>query len=78
MANNRSVFSVSPEELRTILQSPTVVRSAATALGDGQYLRTVDVGRTIGTSALSNGGGATSVVKVFTDEAGNLITAFPH
>jgi RHS repeat-associated protein len=78
VAKNRSVFSVSPAELRSILQSPQVVRSPVSALGDGQFLRTADVGRTIGTSALNNGGGATSVLKVFTDEAGNLITAFPH
>ena len=78
VANNRSVFSVAPSELRSVLQSPQVVRSPVSALGDGQFLITVDVGRTIGTSSLNNGGGATSVLKVFTDEAGNLITAFPH
>lgn len=43
----------------------------------GQFLRTVDGGRTIGQSALENGGGTTSVIQIFTDEAGNLITAVP-
>ena len=51
--------------------------SSPVSLVEGQFVRVVDVGRTIGQSALKNGGGATSVIKIFTDEAGNLITAFP-
>jgi filamentous hemagglutinin len=74
---NRSVFTISPGELRSILQSPEVVRSPVGALGDGHFFRIVDTGRTIGVSSVRNGGTATSVLKVFTDEAGNLITAFP-
>lgn len=73
---NRSVFTIAPGELRGLLQSPDVVRAPVTVLGD-QFIRTVDVGFEIGISSLKNGGGPTSVLRVFTDEAGNLITAFP-
>lgn len=77
VTNSRSVFNISPGELKDILQSKTVVSSPVTALGDGQFVRTVDVGRTIGTTTLKEGGSSTSFIKVFTDRAGNLITAFP-
>jgi RHS repeat-associated protein len=77
VANNRSVFSVTPDELRAILQRPEVVRSPVTAIEGGQFVRVVDVGQAVGTSSLNNGGGVTSVIKVITDEAGNLITVFP-
>lgn len=77
VSNSRSIFSISPEELRGILQSPKVVRSPVTAIGDGHFVRTVDVARTIGTSSLRKGGGPTSVLTVYTDSAGNLITTFP-
>ena len=76
VSNSRSVFTISQQELRTLLQSKQVVSSPVT-LVDGQFSRTVDVGRAIGQSTLKNGGGATSVIQIFTDEAGNLITAFP-
>jgi filamentous hemagglutinin len=74
---NRSVFSVTQAELRALLQSKTVVRAKVYHLGNGIFARTVDVGRHIGTSSLNNGGKATKLLRVFTDEAGNLITAFP-
>ena len=45
--------------------------------GTPTYVRTVDVGRPIGTVRQSNGGGSTSNLYVQTDSAGNLITAFP-
>ena len=41
------------------------------------FVRTVDVKRTIGTTRASDGGQVTSVLRVFVDEAGNLVTAFP-
>ncbi len=40
-------------------------------------MRTVDVGKVIGTTNLKDGGVPTSVLKIFTDRAGNLITTFP-
>lgn len=77
IANNRSVFTISQADLRALLQSRQVVQSPVSLIEGGQFVRTVDVGHPIGTSALNRGGGPTSVIKVFTDEAGNLITAFP-
>ncbi|SHH62989.1 hemagglutinin repeat-containing protein [Massilia sp. CF038] len=77
ISNSRSVFSITPAELKNILQSERVVNSPVIALGDGQFVRTVDVGRVIGLTTVKEGGAATSVLKVFTDRAGNLITTFP-
>jgi hypothetical protein len=77
ISNSRSVFTISPDELKGILQSKSVVHSPVTALPNGQFVRTVDVGRTIGTTTIKDGGVPTSIIKIFTDKAGNLITAFP-
>ena len=74
---NRSLFTIPQDELRTILQSKLVVQSPVTRMSGGQFVRTVDVGRTVGTASLKQGGGPTSVIRVITDKAGNLITAFP-
>jgi filamentous hemagglutinin len=74
------VFTIGEAELKTLLQSRQVVGGAveSIAVGNGfAFQRTVDVGRTIGTSSLNHGGGATSILRVITDSAGNLITAFP-
>jgi len=77
VGNNRSVFSISRTELKGILQSEAVVSSTATGITGGQYVRTVDVGRTIGTTSLKQGGTATSRLQIITDRAGNLITTYP-
>jgi len=77
LGNNRSIFSISPSDLKSVLQSKTVVNSPVTSLGGGQFSRTVDVGRTIGNASLNQGGAATSRLRVLTDSAGNLITTFP-
>ena len=76
-ANNRSVFTVTPAELSNILQTKEVVSSPATYSGKGVYERTVDVGYPIGVTSLNEGGVATSSMRVYTDRAGNLITAYP-
>ncbi len=72
-----AVFSITLDELKTILQSPRVVASPVTALPGGQFVRTVDVGKIVGATNLTEGGLPTSVIKVFTDRAGNLITSYP-
>ena len=77
LANSRSIFSISKDELKAILQSKEVVSSPVRALPGGQYLRTVDTGKIVGNTALKFGGGETSWINVFTDEAGNLITTYP-
>jgi len=76
-ANSRSVFTISPDELKTILQSKQVVSSPVTAVGDGQFIRIVNVGQTVGITALKYGGNPTSTIQVYTDIAGNLITTYP-
>jgi len=72
-----SVFNITSTELTNLLQSARVVSAPVRALGDGHFQRTVDVGRVIGYSTLKNGGGATTFLRVLTDEFGNLVTAFP-
>ena len=77
IANSRSVFNITPDELKTILQSPSIVRTPVTAIPGGQYVRIADVGQIIGTTSLKDGGAATSFIQIFTDRAGNLITTYP-
>ncbi|WP_185080067.1 DUF637 domain-containing protein [Neisseria meningitidis] len=77
IANNRSVFTISPNELKVILQSNKVVSSPVSMTPDGQYMRTVDVGKVIGTTSIKEGGQPTTTIKVFTDKSGNLITTYP-
>ncbi len=76
-APNRSVFTIGAEEVKSILQSKQVVSSPVTPINGGQYVRTVDVGREVGTTSLRQGGTPTSWMKIFTDKAGNLITTYP-
>ena len=77
---NASQFSVSQNELKSLLQSKQVVGSPVTRTvesADGlRYVREIDMGRTIGTDAM-NGNAATSVMTTMSDKYGNLITAFP-
>lgn len=42
----------------------------------GNYIRTVDVGRIIGTDAKS-GSKPTSIITIITDKQGNLVNTFP-
>ena len=77
LAKSRSIFSITPEKLREILQSRSVVSSSVHEIEDGIFKREVDVSTIIGNRALKYGGGETTRMTVFTDRAGNLITAFP-
>jgi len=77
LANNRSVFSVSQNELKTILQNPNTVKTQATGIPGGQYVRTVNTGQVVGNTALRYGGQPTTWIRVYTDRMGNLITTFP-
>ncbi|UZE31254.1 two-partner secretion domain-containing protein [Pseudomonas asplenii] len=77
---NASQFSIQEPELRSILQSDTVVSTPITRTIDSadgvRYVREVDVGHSIGVDKF-NGGQPTSVMTVLTDKFGNLVTAFP-
>lgn len=77
---NASQFSITQDDLRTLLQSSTVVQTpVARTLNSGSrlvYLREVNVGVDIGTDKF-NGFQPTSVMTVLTDRYGNLVTATP-
>ncbi|WP_159397931.1 hypothetical protein [Sorangium cellulosum] len=81
VANNRSAFSISPAELRELLQSDRIINSPVKPVAVGKdmiFERTVDTGRTVGQSSLNRGGVQTSTIRVYTDRAGNIVTAFPY
>ncbi|MCN72845.1 hypothetical protein CCE97_14885, partial [Listeria monocytogenes] len=77
LANSRSIFSTSSDNLKQILQSPNVVKSPVIEIPGGQYKRIVDTGEIIGNTALKHGGNPTSWIEIYTDRAGNLITTYP-
>lgn len=77
LANSRSIFSTSADNLKQILQSPNVVKAPVIEIAGGQYKRIVDTGEIIGKTALKHGGKPTSWIEIYTDKAGNLITTFP-
>lgn len=77
VTNSRSIFSITTDELKTILQTDNVVHSPVKAIPGGQYVGEVDVGQTVGNTGLKFGGKETSWIREFTDRAGNLITVFP-
>ena len=75
--NSRSIFSITPNELKVILQSRNTISSPVTAIPGGQFIRVVDTGKNIGITSLKEGGTPTRYIKIFTDEMGNLITTYP-
>ena len=78
--SNASQFSISEKEIRTLLQSKTVINTPITRIVESKqgdrYVREVNVGREIGTDKF-NDGKSTSIMTVMTDKFGNLVTAFP-
>ncbi len=76
---NKSQFTVSQEEFRTILQSKEVVNSPVSRILESangpRYVRDIDLGKVIGIDKFS--GQATSRFTVLTDRYGNLVTASP-
>lgn len=87
-SKNASQFTVTPDELKTILQSKDVVSTpvsrvlqAEVKLRDGtkviqdRYLREVTLNSNIGINKFSNS--PTNIMTVLTDEFGNLVTATP-
>ncbi|MBC1783250.1 hypothetical protein HCA14_13045 [Listeria welshimeri] len=77
IANSRSVFSLTADKLKQILQSQNVVKATVVEMGGGQYKRIVDTGEIVGNTALKYGGTPTTWIEVITDRAGNLITTYP-
>jgi hypothetical protein len=78
--SNASQFSISEKEIRTLLQSKTVINTPITRIVESKqgdrYVREVNVGREIGADKFNDGKG-TSIMTVMTDKFGNLVTAFP-
>ncbi|WP_276528212.1 hypothetical protein [Yersinia bercovieri] len=77
---NASQFSISQQELRTILQDKNSVQTpiirTISSNDSPRYERVIDVGKPIGFDKFS-GGASTSIMTVLTDKHGNLITATP-
>lgn len=75
----KSQFSVSEEELRSLLGRQDVIDSPIVDIlnqDEGiRFVRVVDVGQTIGTDKYSKS--ATSIMTVMSDRLGNIVTAFP-
>lgn len=74
---NKSQFSIGAAAIKDLVGSKQVVGAAVKPLTSGQFVREIDVGRTIGRLRLDRGGQPTSILTVITDAAGNLVTAFP-
>ncbi len=74
---SRSIFSITPSDLKSILKNKSTILSPVTDMGDGHFSRVVDVGKTIGNAQLKDGGGVTSRIRILTDKAGNLVTVYP-
>jgi len=74
---NKSQFSIGKDGITDLLSSKQVVGSPARALPSGNFVRELDVGRTIGNLPANAGGAATSRLTVITDKAGNLVNSFP-
>lgn len=77
LGNSRSIFTITENQVKDILQSKVVLNSPILPLTGGQFQRTVDTGQIIGNAALKQGGGVTSWINVITDYKGNLITTYP-
>ncbi|EPF6153376.1 RHS repeat-associated core domain-containing protein, partial [Acinetobacter baumannii] len=77
IANNRSIFTIEPSELKSILQNKNTISSPVSSIPGGQFTRVVDTGKIVGNASINQGGQATTFIKIFTDSKGNLITVYP-
>lgn len=78
-SKNAGQFTISQDELKTILQRKDVVKATVKEIPGDQYERIINLGENIGTIKLSIpdvGGQLTTHIKI-TDKAGNLITTYP-
>ena len=77
---NASQFTITQDELKSLLQSKDVVKTPVTRTLDSadgiRYVREVNVGRNIGLDKFNNYE-PTSIMTVLTDKYGNLVTATP-
>lgn len=79
-SNTQLQFSITRDELTSLLRSDAVTHAPLRQIGSGRqamWARDVNVGRIIGTTRAADGASPTSSLRVFVDEAGNLLTTFP-
>ncbi|GIO29013.1 MULTISPECIES: hypothetical protein [Paenibacillus] len=76
---NAGQFTVSQDEVKSILGRKDVIQTPATVLDSGQYSRVVNTGQvgTVKPSIPGVGGTETTWIQVLTDSRGNLVTTFP-
>ena len=74
--SHKSSFTISKSELKDLLQDSKIVSSPAIQSSTGNFVRILDVGKTIGIDA-KNQNNPTSLITVITDSQGNLVNTFP-
>ena len=77
---NKSQFTISQRELKTLLQNKDIIKTPVTRTLDSadgiRYVREIDVGKNIGNDKFNNFQPTTKMT-ILTDKYGNLITATP-
>ncbi|EHN0477000.1 T7SS effector LXG polymorphic toxin [Listeria monocytogenes] len=77
---NAGQFTISQDKLKNILSSKETVEIEVKEIPGNQFERIINIGETTGTikpSIPENGGKPTNYIRILTDKAGNLITAYP-
>ena len=75
---NKSQFEISKEEVIKILQDTKTVKSPVGICPKSKnFIREVDVGKTIGRLPQDRGGKLTSKITVIVDSQGNLVNVYP-
>ncbi|MBF2674335.1 LXG domain-containing protein [Listeria marthii] len=77
---NAGQFTISQDKLKNILSSKETVEIEVKEIPGNQFERIINIGETAGTikpSIPENGGKPTNYIRILTDKAGNLITAYP-
>ncbi|SEO97127.1 hypothetical protein SAMN04488134_1282, partial [Amphibacillus marinus] len=77
---NAGQFTISQDKLKNILSSKSTVNIPVKEITGNQFERIIDIGEIAGTikpSIPNVGGQTTSYIRIITDKAGNLVTAYP-
>ncbi|EAW7145708.1 LXG domain-containing protein [Listeria monocytogenes] len=77
---NAGQFTISQDKLKNILSSKETVEIEVKEIPGNQFERIINIVETAGTikpSIPENGGKPTNYIRILTDKAGNLITAYP-
>ncbi|EAV9821378.1 hypothetical protein FFC86_13770 [Listeria monocytogenes] len=77
---NAGQFTISQDKLKNILSSKETVEIEVKEIPGNQFERIINISETAGTikpSIPENGGKPTNYIRILTDKAGNLITAYP-